>query len=214
MIKFLIKIFLYLHSFSYQVLTILVPFSEDNRLHPKHRIMNYHQFFLENINEGDTVLDVGCGNGALTYDIAKKARNVIGMDISRKNIQKAQKKYRRYNLEYIQSDVTSWQHPYNLFISDYRTDVIVLSNVLEHIDRRIELLQKLKLIAPKLLIRVPLVNRDWITLYKKEIGIDYRLDRTHFIEYTPESFEKEMNEAGLKVVSFSIQFGELWSVVK
>jgi len=36
------------------------------------------------INERDTVLDVGCGNGAITIPLAKKARSVTALDISTK----------------------------------------------------------------------------------------------------------------------------------
>ncbi|MCD6317896.1 methyltransferase [Candidatus Aerophobetes bacterium] len=43
-------------------------------MHPKHRLMNYHKFFIDNINEKDKILDVGCGNGFLTYELAAKAK--------------------------------------------------------------------------------------------------------------------------------------------
>jgi hypothetical protein len=33
---------------------------------------------------------------------------------------------------------------------------------------------------------------------KKEIGADYRLDQTHYIEYTLEELRQEMDEAGLE----------------
>jgi len=39
-----------------------------------------------------------------------------------------------------------------------------------------------------------MINRDWITLYKKELGVEWRLDKTHYIEYTLESFEKELEK--------------------
>jgi hypothetical protein len=39
------------------------------------------------------------------------------------------------------------------------------------------------------------------------------LDKTHFIEYTFESFKEELDEAGLSVLDYSIQFGEIWAVV-
>ena len=71
-------------------------------------------------------------------------------------------------------------------------DVIILSNVLEHIENRIEFLQKIKNLAPKILIRVPMINRDWITLYKKELGVEWRLDKTHYIEYTLESSKQKL----------------------
>jgi cytidyltransferase-like protein len=41
----------------------------------------------------------------------------------------------------------------------------------------------------QLLIRVPMIDRDWITVYKRELGIEYRLDNTHFIEYTFKEFQ-------------------------
>jgi len=91
--------------------------------------------------------------------------------------------------------------------------VIILSNVLEHLKNRIEFLSKIKKLAPKILIRVPMLNRDWITLYKKELGIEYRLDPSHYIEYTLESFEKELQKVGLSLKNYSIQFGEIWAVV-
>ena len=58
-----------------------------------------------------------------------------------------------------------------------------------------------------------MINRDWITLYKKELGIEWRLDKTHYIEYTLESFKKELEKAGLNLEKYSIQFGEIWAVV-
>ena len=32
-------------------------------IHPKHRVMGYHRFFVERIKAGEKVLDIGCGNG-------------------------------------------------------------------------------------------------------------------------------------------------------
>ncbi len=64
------------------------------------------------------------------------------------------------------------------------------------------------------LIRVPMVNRDWLVLYKKERGIECRLDYGHFIEYTLESFENEISVVGLDIKEYSIQFGEIWAECK
>jgi len=201
----LVKLALKLHNFSYKLAGRLAIKAEGG-LHPKHRLMNYHKFFVDNINPGDIVLDIGCGNGFLTYDVAKKAKKVLGIDISRKNIDIAQKNYNRANLRFIVGDAT--QHDFRK-----KFDVIILSNVLEHIENRIEFLKKIKNLAPKILIRMPMINRDWITLYKKELGLEYRLDKTHFTEHTLESFEEELKKADLKLDKFSIQFGEIWAVV-
>ena len=36
-----------------------------NGIHPKHRLTDYHDFFVENIEDKETVIDVGCGYGAV-----------------------------------------------------------------------------------------------------------------------------------------------------
>jgi len=55
---------------------------------------------------------------------------------------------------------------------------------------------------------------NWITLYKKELGVEWRLDKTHYIEYTLESFKKELEKAELNLEKYSIQFGEIWAVAR
>ncbi|MBU2540170.1 class I SAM-dependent methyltransferase [Patescibacteria group bacterium] len=203
--KIVIKSALRLHSFSYKLSSFFSNKIEQG-LHPKHRLMNYHKFFIDNINPRDTVLDIGCGNGALTFDVAKKAKKVIGIDLDEENIRFAKEMFSRKNIEYVQGDILE-NFPGKKF------DVIILSNVLEHIKNRAKFLKVLKSKADKFLIRVPMINRDWITLYKKELGLEWMLDRGHFTEYTLESFQKELKKAGFKICSYSVQFGEIWSVV-
>lgn len=203
--KILARFALWLHSFSYK-LSSKFAIKAEGGLHPKHRIMNYHQFFVDNIKEGDTVLDIGCGNGALTFDLSKKAKKVVGIDISKKNIETAKNKYGSANIEYKAGDATK-------DLSNQTFDAIVLSNVLEHIEDRQDFLNKIKKLAPKILIRVPMINRDWITPYKKELGLEWRADKTHYIEYTLNSFKKEIEKVGLSLENYSIQFGEIWAVV-
>lgn len=174
-------------------------------LHPKHRLMNYHKFFVDNVNEGDTILDLGCGNGALSFDLAGKARFVKGIDKCRRNITLCKQKFARENIEYIVADIID-------YLPKERFDVVILSNILEHIEKRQEFLRKLGSITDKLLLRVPLINRDWVTLYKKELGLSYMLDSTHKIEYNTESFKDEIREAGFEIADYSIQFGEIWAI--
>ena len=203
--KFLIKLALRLHNFSYKLCSKLAIKAEKG-LHPKHRLMAYHQFFVNNITANDSLLDIGCGNGALAYDLAQKSKKVLGIDISGKNIDKAKFACKRDNLRFITGNATVYDFPEQF-------DVIVLSNVLEHIENRVEFLTKIKGLAPKILIRVPMLNRDWITLYKKELGIEYRLDASHFTEYTAQTLKQELRQAGLALIDYSVQFGEIWGVI-
>jgi len=203
----IIKLLLGIHSFSYRVVGYLSQRVEDDGLHPKHRLMNYHKFFVDNVDENDVVLDIGCGNGALSYDVAKKAKKVVGIDLNEKNISAAKERYSKENIEYICGNALK-------DLPGEEFDVIIMSNVLEHIENRVEFLGMLREKAAKFLIRVPMINRDWITLYKKEMKLDYRLDKGHFVEYTLESFEGELREAGLKIMDYSVQFGEVWAIVE
>lgn len=174
-------------------------------IHPKHRLMRYHDFFLNNINPGDTVLDIGCGNGYNTYKIAGKAKSVVGIDIDEDNIRLARRNFKKDNIEYIRGDATS----YNF---NKKFDVIILSNVLEHIEDRIKFLKKVRNLGKKILIRVPLFDRSWLVLFKKEFDVEYRLDSTHYIEYTVKSFLDELKDSGIEDVSYSVHFGEIWAV--
>ena len=205
--KILLKIVLNIHSLLYKLISALSKKFEKEKIHPKHRIMNYHQFFVDNINKEDVVLDIGCGNGALTYDLAKKAKEVIGIDIEEKNIKFANKNYERENLKFTIGDSTKYKF-------NKKFDVVILSNVLEHIENRVEFLKRMKKITPKILIRVPMINRDWLVLYKKEMGVEWRADKTHYIEYTLESFQGELEKAGLEIKDYKINFGEIWAVAK
>lgn len=204
--KIPIRLALKLHSFAYKLASRLA-INAERGLHPKHRLMNYHQFFLDHISPNDRVLDIGCGNGALAYDLAGKAARVVGIDTNEKNRTAWQTRFARENLEYRVADATT-------FAPQEISDVVVLSNVLEHIEHRVDFLKHIKRLAPTFLIRVPMLNRDWITLYKKELGLEYRLDKTHFIEYTLATFRDELAPAGLRLELFSIQFGEIWAVIK
>jgi len=202
----IIKLLLWIHSFSYRLVGFLSHMVEKNGLHPKHRLMNYHKFFADNVDKDDVVLDVGCGNGALSYDVAKKAKKVVGIDLNKKNISFAKERYSEENIEYICGDALK-------DLPDEKFDVIIMSNVLEHIGNRVEFLERLREKAARFLIRVPMINRDWITLYKKELSMDYRLDKGHYVEYTLERFERELEKAGLRIQDYSIQFGEIWAEV-
>ena len=203
--RLLAKLFCKIHSFAYAQLGYFATNAEPDLLHPKHRLTKYHQFFVDHIHKKDCILDVGCGNGALSFSLAKKAKKVIGIDINRANIESAQKQFQRKNLQFMTGDITK-----KVFSGQF--DVIVLSNVLEHIKNRNELLQSLTRNSKKILIRVPQYDRSWDVLYKQELGLDYRLDPTHELEYTYELLEHEVNDAQLKIVERHIKFGEFWIV--
>lgn len=191
------------HSTSYHLISF---FASPDGIHPKHAIQNYHRFFIDHVQESDTVLDIGCGDGSVAFDVAARAKKVVGIDIDAPNITIAQKRFSRPNMSFTVGDATTYP-----FAESF--DVIILSNVLEHIKDRITFLQKAARIAPRLLIRVPMLTRDWLAVYKKNEGLEYRLDDTHYIEYDDDTFRAEMKAAGLTVAEYNVRFGEIYAVV-
>ena len=201
-----LKTFVFMHNFSYKIISILVTL-RNNGLHPKHQIINYHQFFVDHTDLEDSVLDLGCGNGANTHSIAQKAKQVVGIDTSEKSIKYAQEYYQRPNLKFVHGDINTYKF-------DTRFDKIILSNVLEHIEDRAALLPKLHHISDTVLLRVPMITRDWLAVYKKDLGLEYRLDSSHFIEYNLTNLKEELNQANWKITSYEIKFGEFLGVLK
>ena len=183
----------------------------NNGIHTKHRHIKYHDFFIKHLLPDRSMLDIGCGNGCVDYDLVKNIERlkVTGIDIDQKNIAYACENFTHPNLTFLVGDALE-------DLPDQTFDVVLLSNVLEHIEHREEFLKKvISQIKPKkILIRVPLFERDWRVPLKEEIGVDYRLDPTHFIEYTREIFLEEISKAGLEITHMEVRWGEIWSVLK
>ena len=175
--------------------------------HTKHRHTRYHDFFVDRVRTGEKVLDIGCGIGAVAHAVAEqKGARVVGIDINEKSISQALKRYAHPNVRYIVGDVLE-DLPAETF------DVVILSNVLEHLTNRTIFLRRVrKLTSPsRFLLRVPLFERDWRVPLKKELKVEWRLDPTHEVEYTQESFEAEQEAAGLTVTHKQIRWGEIWA---
>jgi 2-polyprenyl-3-methyl-5-hydroxy-6-metoxy-1,4-benzoquinol methylase len=180
-----------------------------NGTHPKHRHLNYHDFFVQRIQSSQHVLDIGCGIGAVAFDIAQKAgAQVVGIDFSERNILQARAMYAHPSVEYRIGDALQE-------LPGERFNVVILSNVLEHLPERGDFLRKVQqVIKPEyILIRVPLFERDWRVPLKKELEVEWRLDPTHETEYTLESFEEEISSAGLRVAHLEVRWGEIWAQV-
>ncbi|MDR2075664.1 MAG: glycosyltransferase [Desulfovibrio sp.] len=178
----------------------------DNGLHTKHRHTQYHAFFVNRLSAGENVLDIGCGNGFLAYDMARSAGAfVTGIDLNPDNITVAQERFRHERVSFIHGDALT-DLPSGVY------DVVVLSNVLEHLSGRPEFLQKIqKRLGPKrYLIRVPLFERDWRVPLKRELGLEWRLDTSHETEYTQEEFLREMRDAALTVRHIEFRWSEIW----
>lgn len=58
------------------------------------------------LNKEDILLDLCCGNGVLTHDLAKHCKNIIGIDFSKPFIENAKKYKNKENINYLIQDVS------------------------------------------------------------------------------------------------------------
>ena len=181
----------------------------DDGVHAKHRLMKYHDFFVERIERGERVLDVGCGYGAVAHAIAERAGGlVVGIDLNSEHIATARRRYHDPTLRFIEGVAPA-------DVPTERFDVVVASNVVEHIDDRIGFMTAIQdRVGPsRWLVRVPMADRDWRVPLRQELGLCAFSDRTHFTEYTRASFEAEMHDAGFAVRFLQVNWGEIWAEV-
>ncbi len=172
-------------------------------IHPKHAIMQYELFFLRFIEPHMTVLDVGSNRGVVSVKLAERARHVTGVEIEAELVQIARAHNSRHNVDYLHADVTQ-------FSPDTKYDVSVLSNVLEHIDDRVGFLRALHTASEILLIRVPAMDRDWWPYYRRQIGLEWRSDTTHFIEYDEAGLRQELAAADWQIDFMERRWGEFY----
>ena len=184
-------------------------------VHPKHQLMRYHDFFVERIGEGETVLDLGCGYAEVARSIATNARALVtGMDFSPANLAQARTMIDREGLagrlRVVEGDITRDRATHENNTEHF--DVVVLSNVLEHLKDRAALLrQYAQWYTPRtILIRVPAFDRNWQTAWKSKLGVDPRCDDTHETEYTESGLRAELTAAGLTIEELITRWGEYW----
>jgi SAM-dependent methyltransferase len=178
----------------------------DQGVHAKHRLTRYHDFFVERVHEGERVLDVGCGKGELSYDLAERSgAHVVAVDSSPWMLEFAGERFAHPNVTFVQADAVK-------FTPNEPVDVAVLSNVLEHIEPRVELLRALRerAGARRLLIRVPALQRDWTVPLRQEVGLPHFSDPEHKLEYDPQLLRNELADAGWEMGEPQLNWGEIW----
>lgn len=178
-------------------------------VHIKHEVMEgIHSFFYDRIEKGDSVLDLGCGYGALAHAIAVHSdAKVLAIDFDAEQIEFGKKRFAHPNIQFIVGDV------FKDIPEIGSVDVMVLSSVLEHLKNRPEFLKDLtaRFSPKKFLIRVPTFERNIHAALKKELGLFPYTDDTHELEYSKDIFYEEMKQAGLGVKHFEIRWADIWA---
>lgn len=104
---------------------------------------------IDIIEPDKDVIDVGCGTGRFSFLAAEKCRSILGIDLSRKNIQRAQ-----YSLSKNPRGNVSFMHKSIYEVTDRHFDYAVLTFVIHEVDEseRINLLNEIFTAADRIII--------------------------------------------------------------
>ena len=187
-----------------------------NGVHPKIRVMGYHSFFVDNVISSGVIVDIGCGTGTVSHEIAinHKSAFVIGIDHDAHKICAAKSRYTSPNLEFHVLDASQVGSVLLNVQNSERAITVIMSNVLEHLEDRVVFLRRLvsEIRPKKLLIRVPSVERSWHVKFRKELGLPYFSDTDHKTEYTLEQLETEVEACGFRISEYFLRWGEIWGI--
>lgn len=167
-----------------------------NGKHPKHFLWRYHyKFILDNVNENDMILDVGCGkSSSYIAELAKSGQIIDACDVDVKKVEWNKKKNRFENIDFFVMDIAKE-------LPTKKYDVVILSHVLEHIEDPLQVLSRLKSITNKLIIRLPRYDDHWMYLVKKDLGLFYFKDCDHKREYILKEAIELIESAGWTIAS-------------
>ena len=194
----LIRPILRLHNLSYQLSGTIASVVEPSKLHPKHEILQYKEWFRSHVNNSDVILDVGSNSGELAIMIADKVKFVYGVEIVDYLVDAANQRALPSNVKFICADATSYHYEQVSPIS-----VITLSNVLEHIEndqQAIIVIKKLLKKNGRLILTVPAY--PWLFSYWDKILMHKR-------RYTKKGLARIVKKSGLEIEKISFCFSFL-----
>lgn len=97
------------------------------------RVLKIHCKNLSNLR----VLDYGCSTGVISDIISKKTRSVVGIDVDKKAITMARKKFKRSNLKFKMTNCIKTD------FKDEYFDIIIANQIYEFVDSDKELMKEL-----------------------------------------------------------------------
>jgi len=161
---------------------------------------------IKNLVESQsTIIDVGCGTGRLEFSISGKCKSVLGIDLSKKNIDRANMKLLQHS-----DDKISFQHSsLSEIINEGKIhfDFAILTYVIHEVDEeeRLDLLNEIARIADTIIIGDYLVPKPkGFGSYFSEI-IEFIAGAEHYRNYKSYvangGIQYLANKTGLKIIN-------------
>ena len=159
------------------------------------------------IEPNSKVIDIGCGTGRFSFSVADGLNKVVGIDLSKKNIDKANQ-----TLSKIPNERISFLHSNlsNLISQNFHFDYAVMTYVIHEVneDERINLLNELSQIADKIIIGDYLVPRHkgfWNLLNEL---VEFAAGKEHY-----KNFKNFVRKGGLTNLAVETSFRILKEII-
>jgi len=178
----------------------------------EHPLRVFSKTFIERlIQPSYSILDLGCKGGEISFMLATKAKNVVGIDYDAVAITSAKRNYQKDNLVFLHGEAFEF-----LKNNKQRFDVLVLSHVLEHLDQPKEFLNQFKSFFDFIYIELPDFDRTYLNQYRQMLGM--RLiysDDDHVAEFDRWELRGLLEQCGIKIMESEYIFGvqRLWCKV-
>lgn len=156
------------------------------------------------IGQGNFVVDIACGT-ARYYPAILEINNAqyLGIDSSPLHISRNIENYpegRFMTADCLQKGVIP------------KCDVIIASHFIEHLENPFDFLLQIKEKCSKLIIEVPDFYSDPINLVSYNLKAPWWTDRDHSKEYSEETLEKLLIDAGYKIIKQKLSGGTIAAV--
>lgn len=155
-----------------------------------------HTMAIDAVRPESTVLDIGCGQGYVSEEMAKRAKRVVGVDQYIRESNNPKIEFRQFNLD---------QDAIPVSVSDF--DQIFLLDVIEHLRDPEVFMENLRVAAankrPEIILTTAnvafFVTRFMLLLGNFNYGRKGILDRTHTRLFTFNSLRELFQQTGFKV---------------
>jgi SAM-dependent methyltransferase len=143
-----------------------------------------------------SVLDIGCGNGRISRELAGRAQSVLGIDDDEGAIGKARSTDHPQHVRFQVGDARQLD-------PEARYDVVLLVHVLEHVEASHDLLALIRQVAGTLIVEVPAFDRCVLNPIRRDLGLDFSSDDDHVREYTKPLLAEQLEAAGWTVTEWA-----------
>lgn len=152
----------------------------------------------------ENALEIGCAEGIVINRLRKllHIQKCYGIDVSRTFLSQGRAAYPE--VEFIQ--VSGREYPF----SDKSIDLIVLSDIIEHIKNLHSFMKEIKQIGKMVLLKVPLDKYLWRKLVSEPLGRSFSVGSKHpdghLREFSKASCERMLKDMGFRILASKVVY--------